>query len=55
MTGFQGTDQTCTKNIAGGFSGEEEVKPEIEAIAQQHSEVQPFYDFFTRSTRGLIR
>ncbi len=33
----------------------EEVKPEIEAIAQQHSEVQPFYDFFTRSTRGLIR
>ncbi len=31
------------------------VKPEIEAIAQQHSEVQPFYDFFTRSTRGLIR
>jgi len=33
----------------------EEVKPEIEALAQQHSEVQPFYDFFARSTRGLIR
>lgn len=33
----------------------DEVKPEIEAIAQQHPEVQPFYDFFARSTRGLIR
>ena len=33
----------------------EEVKPEIEALAQLHREVQPFYDFFARSTRGLIR
>lgn len=33
----------------------EEVKPEIEALAAQHSEVQPFYDFFARSSRGLIR
>ncbi len=33
----------------------EEVKPEIAAIAAEHSEVQPFYDFFARSTRGLIR
>ncbi len=33
----------------------DEVKPEIEELAKQHSEVQPFYDFFARSTRGLIR
>jgi UDP-N-acetylglucosamine acyltransferase len=33
----------------------DEVKPEIEALAQQHAEVKPFYDFFARSTRGLIR
>lgn len=33
----------------------EEVKPEIEALAKEHAEVQPFYDFFARSTRGLIR
>ena len=33
----------------------DEVKPEIEALAKQHSEVQPFYDFFDRSTRGIIR
>lgn len=33
----------------------DEVKPEIEKLAQLHPEVQPFYDFFARSTRGLIR
>ena len=33
----------------------EDVKPEIAEIAQAHPEVQPFYDFFARSTRGLIR
>ncbi|MEW6483508.1 MAG: acyl-ACP--UDP-N-acetylglucosamine O-acyltransferase [Pseudomonadota bacterium] len=33
----------------------DEVKPEIEALAQAHAEVRPFYDFFARSTRGLIR
>ncbi|CAO95948.1 acyl-ACP--UDP-N-acetylglucosamine O-acyltransferase [Erwinia tasmaniensis] len=33
----------------------DEVKPEIADIAQAHPEVQPFYDFFARSTRGLIR
>ena len=33
----------------------DEVKPEIEALAKAHTEVQPFYDFFARSTRGLIR
>ncbi len=33
----------------------DEVKPEIAAIAQAQPEVQPFYDFFARSTRGLIR
>ena len=33
----------------------DEVKPEIEALAKTHPEVQPFYDFFARSTRGLIR
>ncbi|YCH31387.1 acyl-ACP--UDP-N-acetylglucosamine O-acyltransferase [Erwinia sp. D4-22] len=33
----------------------DEVKPEIEALAQKHAEVEPFYDFFARSTRGLIR
>lgn len=33
----------------------EEVKPDIAEIAQAHPEVQPFYDFFARSTRGLIR
>ncbi|VFP78577.1 Acyl-[acyl-carrier-protein]--UDP-N-acetylglucosamine O-acyltransferase [Candidatus Erwinia haradaeae] len=31
------------------------VKPEIARIANLHPEVQPFYDFFARSTRGLIR
>jgi len=33
----------------------DEVKPEIAELAQVHPEVQPFYDFFARSTRGLIR
>jgi UDP-N-acetylglucosamine acyltransferase len=33
----------------------EEVKPEIAEIAIVHTEVQPFYDFLARSTRGLIR
>jgi UDP-N-acetylglucosamine acyltransferase len=33
----------------------EEVKPEIAEIAIAHIEVQPFYDFLARSTRGLIR
>lgn len=33
----------------------DEVKPEIAKIAKAHPEVQPFYDFFARSTRGLIR
>ena len=33
----------------------DEVKPEIEALAEKYTEVKPFYDFFARSTRGLIR
>ncbi len=33
----------------------DEAKPEIEQLAQLHPEVKPFYDFFARSTRGLIR
>ena len=33
----------------------DEAKPEIAEIAKEHPEVQPFYDFFDRSTRGLIR
>lgn len=33
----------------------EEAKPEIEKLAAIHPEVQPFYDFLARSTRGLIR
>ena len=33
----------------------EEAKPEIAELAAQHPEVQPFVDFFARSTRGLIR
>jgi UDP-N-acetylglucosamine acyltransferase len=33
----------------------DEAKPEIAAIAAEHPEVQPFYDFLARSTRGLIR
>lgn len=33
----------------------DEAKPEIAEIAKAHPEVQPFYDFFARSTRGLIR
>ncbi|MEJ4046469.1 acyl-ACP--UDP-N-acetylglucosamine O-acyltransferase [Erwinia sp. SLM-02] len=33
----------------------DEVKPEIAELAKAHPEVQPFYDFFARSTRGLIR
>jgi UDP-N-acetylglucosamine acyltransferase len=33
----------------------DEAKPEIAQIATAHREVQPFYDFLARSTRGLIR
>ena len=33
----------------------EEAKLQIAEIAREHPEVQPFYDFFERSTRGLIR
>lgn len=33
----------------------DDVLPEIAAIAEQHQEVKPFYDFLTRTTRGLIR
>ncbi|WP_174868786.1 acyl-ACP--UDP-N-acetylglucosamine O-acyltransferase [Pectobacterium polaris] len=33
----------------------DEVKPEIEALAAEHSAVQAFTDFFARSTRGIIR
>jgi UDP-N-acetylglucosamine acyltransferase len=33
----------------------EEAKPEIAEIASSHAEVQMFYDFLSRSTRGLIR
>jgi UDP-N-acetylglucosamine acyltransferase len=33
----------------------EEAKPEIAEIAAAHPEVQLFYDFIGRSTRGLIR
>ena len=33
----------------------DEAKPEIAELATQYPEVQPFVDFFARSTRGLIR
>ncbi|MXP56360.1 acyl-ACP--UDP-N-acetylglucosamine O-acyltransferase [Pantoea sp. Mhis] len=33
----------------------DEAKPAIAALAKQYNEVQLFYDFFSRSTRGLIR
>ena len=33
----------------------DEVKPEIAELAEQHSAVQAFIDFFARSTRGIIR
>src|SRR5471032_13490 len=33
----------------------DEAKPEIARIAAANPEVQPFYDFLSRSTRGLIR
>lgn len=33
----------------------EDVLPEIAILAEQHQEVLPFYDFLTRTTRGLIR
>lgn len=33
----------------------EQVKPEIALLARQQPEVNAFCDFFTRSTRGLIR
>ncbi|SFN16265.1 acyl-[acyl-carrier-protein]--UDP-N-acetylglucosamine O-acyltransferase [Izhakiella capsodis] len=33
----------------------DEAKAEIEEIAKAQHEVQPFHDFFSRSTRGLIR
>lgn len=33
----------------------EEVKPEIEELAKQNTDIQAFVDFFARSTRGMIR
>lgn len=33
----------------------EEVKPEIEELAKQNTDLQAFVDFFARSTRGVIR
>ncbi|PKH22808.1 acyl-[acyl-carrier-protein]--UDP-N-acetylglucosamine O-acyltransferase [Enterobacterales bacterium CwR94] len=33
----------------------DEAKLEIAELANEHAEVQPFSDFFARSTRGLIR
>ncbi|PPI88007.1 acyl-[acyl-carrier-protein]--UDP-N-acetylglucosamine O-acyltransferase [Candidatus Pantoea edessiphila] len=38
-------------------SGEtlEKIKPRIEILAKEHIEIQPFCDFFTKSSRGLIR
>lgn len=33
----------------------DEIKPEIAALAEQYDDVKPFYDFFARSTRGIIR
>ncbi|VAX76602.1 Acyl-[acyl-carrier-protein]: UDP-N-acetylglucosamine O-acyltransferase [Serratia symbiotica] len=33
----------------------DQAKIEIEALVQEHSVVQQFLDFFTRSTRGIIR
>ncbi|MFB6422115.1 MAG: acyl-ACP--UDP-N-acetylglucosamine O-acyltransferase [Candidatus Malihini olakiniferum] len=33
----------------------DEIKPEIEALAKDHTAVQSFIDFFARSTRGIIR
>lgn len=33
----------------------DQVRPEIAMLAKQYREVQLFYDFFARSTRGLIR
>lgn len=33
----------------------DEVKPEIAAMAEQHPELNAFVEFFTRSTRGIIR
>ncbi|NIG62770.1 MAG: acyl-ACP--UDP-N-acetylglucosamine O-acyltransferase [Serratia symbiotica] len=33
----------------------EQAKAEIEALAKEQLVVQPFLDFFTRSTRGIIR
>ncbi|AXW87146.1 acyl-ACP--UDP-N-acetylglucosamine O-acyltransferase [Lonsdalea britannica] len=33
----------------------DEVKPDIEALAADHPAVQAYLDFFTRSTRGIIR
>ncbi|KAA0663344.1 acyl-[acyl-carrier-protein]--UDP-N-acetylglucosamine O-acyltransferase, partial [Escherichia coli] len=33
----------------------DEVKPEIAELAETYPEVKAFTDFFSRSTRGLIR
>lgn len=33
----------------------EEIKPEIDTLAEQHPEIQAYVDFFARSTRGIIR
>ncbi|BAP58404.1 acyl-ACP--UDP-N-acetylglucosamine O-acyltransferase [Candidatus Tachikawaea gelatinosa] len=32
-----------------------EVKPKIKDLAEKFNEIQPFYNFFDRSTRGVIR
>ncbi|OSM98103.1 acyl-ACP--UDP-N-acetylglucosamine O-acyltransferase [Lonsdalea populi] len=43
------------KLIYRGGKTLDEVKPEIEALAADHPAVQAYLDFFTRSTRGIIR
>ncbi|CPR14002.1 acyl-ACP--UDP-N-acetylglucosamine O-acyltransferase [Brenneria goodwinii] len=57
--GFEKDTQHAIRNVYKLIyrSGKtlDEVKPEIEALAQQHPAVQTFVDFFARSTRGIIR
>ncbi|QTF09573.1 acyl-ACP--UDP-N-acetylglucosamine O-acyltransferase [Brenneria izadpanahii] len=57
--GFEKETQHAIRNVYKLIyrSGKtlDEVRPEIEALAQKYPAVQAFVDFFSRSTRGIIR
>ncbi|OCG17257.1 acyl-ACP--UDP-N-acetylglucosamine O-acyltransferase [Gilliamella sp. WF3-4] len=47
--------RNCYKTLYRNGLTLEEAKVQIEAVAKQQPEAQLFIDFFTRSTRGIIR